>query len=86
MEAGPFIEAFLTFIVTPLTLAWATQAWASRRPAGRKVTAAAENAMVPLMAATLALVVSSQIPKLDVDLTEVAGLAPSSPGSWSSCR
>lgn len=76
VEAGPFVEAFLIFIVAPLTLAWATQAWAARKPAGRKLTAAAENAMVPLMAATLLLVVSSQIPKLDGDLTEVAGLAP----------
>lgn len=76
VEPGPFVEAFLTFIVAPLALAWATQAWAARRPAGRRVTAAAESAMVPLMAGTLLLVVGSQVPKLDGELAEVAGLAP----------
>jgi ACR3 family arsenite efflux pump ArsB len=52
VEIGPFLEAFLVLIVIPLALAWATQAWAARAPAGRTVSAAAGTTMVPLMAAT----------------------------------
>ncbi|MGW4107639.1 arsenic resistance protein, partial [Streptomyces sp. NPDC004976] len=39
-------------------LAWALQAWAARRPAGQKVSDAATTTMVPLMAATLLVVVA----------------------------
>lgn len=76
VEAGPFVHAFLTLIVTPLVLAWATQAWARRAPAGQRVERAAGAVMVPLMAATLFTVVTSQVPKLDGRLTEVTGAAP----------
>ncbi|NEE49659.1 arsenic resistance protein, partial [Streptomyces sp. SID8455] len=41
VETGPFVEAFVVLIVIPLALAWALQAWAARRPAGRKVSDAA---------------------------------------------
>jgi len=60
VDTGPFVEAFLVLIVVPLTLAWLTQAWASRR-----VSDAVGVAMVPLMVVTLLTVVASQIPKLD---------------------
>lgn len=76
VEAGPFIEAFLVLIVIPLALAWATQAWAARAPAGRTVSAAANTTMVPLMAATLLIVVASQVPKLDGNLAAVAAVIP----------
>lgn len=78
VEAGPFVEAFAVLIALPLTLAWLTQAWAARRPAGRKNADAAGTAMVPLMAATLATVVASQVPKLDDgdSLGDVARVVP----------
>ncbi|MCK1795163.1 bile acid:sodium symporter [Streptomyces sp. XM4193] len=76
VEAGPFVEAFVTLIVVPLALAWATQAWARRRPVGRRVADGAGAVMVPLMAATLFVVTASQIPLLDGRLGEVAGALP----------
>ncbi|MFH9295800.1 arsenic resistance protein [Streptomyces sp. NPDC017520] len=76
VEVGPFVEAFLILIVIPLALAWALQAWAGRRPAGQKVADAATTTMVPLMAATLFVVVASQVPKLGDSLTDVAAVIP----------
>ncbi|MFJ5686083.1 arsenic resistance protein [Streptomyces sp. NPDC093099] len=78
VAAGPFVEAFVVLIVIPLALAWLTQAWAARRPAGQKTADAMGTAMVPLMAATLFTVVASQVPKLgDADsLTDVARVVP----------
>ncbi|MFJ7070586.1 bile acid:sodium symporter [Streptomyces sp. NPDC101115] len=76
VEPGPFLEAFLVLIVVPLAVAWALQAWASRRTAGRRVSDAATTAMVPLMAATLLTVVASQIPKLGDSLADVVAVLP----------
>ncbi|SQD98997.1 Bile acid:sodium symporter [Parafrankia sp. Ea1.12] len=76
VDAGPFLQAFLTLIVVPLALAWVTQGWAARRPAGQHVSETASAAMVPLMAAVLIAVVASQIPKLDGRLGDVAAVVP----------
>lgn len=76
VKAGPFLEAFLILIVIPLILAWTTQAWAARKPAGRAVSAAASTLMVPLMVAVLAIVVASQIPAIDDNLTDVLAVIP----------
>jgi ACR3 family arsenite efflux pump ArsB len=76
VEVGPFIEAFVVLIVIPLALAWALQAWAARRPAGQKVSGGATTTMVPLMAATLLVVVASQVPKLGGSLADVAAVIP----------
>ncbi|MET8747452.1 bile acid:sodium symporter [Streptomyces sp. NPDC004728] len=76
VEIGPFVEAFVVLIVIPLALAWALQAWAGRRPVGQKVSGAATTTMVPLMAATLLVVVASQVPKLGDSLTDVAAVIP----------
>jgi len=76
VEIRPFLEAFLFLIVIPLALAWATQAWAARKPAGQKLSGAASTTMVPLMAATLLVVVASQIPKLGNSLADVAAVIP----------
>lgn len=76
VEVGPFLEAFLALIVSPLALALALQAWAARRPAGQKVFGAATTTMVPLMAATLLTVVASQVPKLGDSLGDVAAVVP----------
>ncbi|MDT0221642.1 bile acid:sodium symporter [Gordonia sp. AC31] len=76
VELGPFLHAFLILIVIPLTLAWLTQAWAARAAAGRALASGAGTLMVPLMVAVLAIVVASQIPKLDDNLTDVAAVIP----------
>ncbi|MFF3786966.1 arsenic resistance protein [Streptomyces sp. NPDC001933] len=76
VEIGPFVDAFVVLIVIPLALAWALQAWAARRPVGQKVSDAATTTMVPLMAATLFVVVASQVPKLGDSLTDVAAVIP----------
>lgn len=76
VRTGPFVQAFLGLIVVPLTLAWATQAWATRRRSGAVVAEKIAVAMVPLMAATLFTVVASQVPKLHRDLAGVVGVVP----------
>lgn len=76
VEAGPFVEAFVTLIAIPLVLAWATQAWARRTTAGQRVADGAGAVMVPLMAATLFTVTASQVPGLDGRLDTVVGAAP----------
>ncbi|MDI3330575.1 MAG: bile acid:sodium symporter [Micrococcus sp.] len=59
-DAGPFLEAFALLIVVPLAAAWLTQAAAGRWAWGRAVGLTASAGMVPLMMATLAVVVASQ--------------------------
>ncbi|MBC3841431.1 arsenic resistance protein [Streptacidiphilus sp. 4-A2] len=76
VRAGPFLRAFLFLTVVPLVLAWATQAWAARRRSGQRAVGAVTAAMVPLMAATLLLVVASQLPRLHHHLGEVARVVP----------
>lgn len=76
VEVGPFLEAFVVLIVIPLALAWALQAWAARSPAGQRVSDGATTAMVPLMAATLLVVVASQVPKLGNSLGDVVAVIP----------
>ncbi|MET8829889.1 bile acid:sodium symporter [Streptomyces sp. NPDC004610] len=76
VEVRPFVEAFVVLIVIPLALAWALQAWASRGAGGRRVSGAATFMMVPLMAATLFVVVASQVPGLGDSLTDVAAVVP----------
>jgi arsenite transporter len=76
IEVGPFVEAFVVLIVIPLGLAWLTQAWAARKPAGETFSALAGTLMVPLMVATLLVVVASQVPKLGDGGTAVLGVIP----------
>ncbi|MER0245691.1 bile acid:sodium symporter [Streptomyces sp. HSW2009] len=76
VEVGPFVEAFCVLIVIPLALAWLTQGWAARREAGRRTVDRANALMVPLMCTTLAVVVGSQLPKLDDHLGDVARVIP----------
>lgn len=57
----PFVRAFLSFIVVPLLAAALTRAAAARVPWVDRAAGAVEAGMVPLMMATLALAVASQI-------------------------
>ncbi|MFE3905991.1 bile acid:sodium symporter [Streptomyces sp. NPDC059153] len=76
VEIGPFAEAFVVLIFIPPALAWALQAWAARRLVGQKISDATTTMMVPLMAATLLVVVASQVPKLGDGLADVAAVIP----------
>ncbi|MCG8927237.1 arsenic resistance protein, partial [Lentzea sp. CC55] len=72
VDPGPFAEAFVVLIVIPLTLAWLTQS----TPKAATVANALNTTMVPLMAATLFVVVASQVPKLGDDLPLLARVVP----------
>lgn len=76
VEVGPFLAAFGFLLVVPLGLAWLTQSLAVRHRAGRVVSAGMTAAMVPLMAATLCVVVASQVTRLQGRYAEVASAVP----------
>lgn len=76
VEVGPFLEAFGVLIVLPLALAWGTEALADRHRAGQAMTLGMAAAMVPLMAATLFVVVGSQVPKLGGRFDDIAAVVP----------
>ncbi|GMA40486.1 arsenic resistance protein [Mobilicoccus caccae] len=61
VEFAPFVDAFVFIIALPLAAAALTQIAASRTVAGRRIEQVVMAAMVPLMVATLAVVVASQI-------------------------
>ena len=73
---GPFLEAFGILIVVPLVLAWATEVLAGRHRSGAAVTSAMTAAMVPLMAATLFVVVAGQFPKIADQTDQVLRVVP----------
>lgn len=76
VDAAPFVEAFALIIALPLLAAWATEAWADRRPAGRRWQAAMGWLPVPLMAVTLFVVIASQLPRVAESLHRVAVVVP----------
>lgn len=76
MSAGPFLEAFLVLIALPLGLALATEFWAKRRRGGGIFLEATAWLPVPLMAIILFLVVTSQIGRIEEQLTLVALAVP----------
>lgn len=76
VEAGPFVEAFVFLIAVPLTLAWLTEAWAERATSGRRWEAAMGWLPVPMMAATLFVVVASQLPRVRSSIDQIAAVVP----------
>ncbi|CAB4902028.1 unannotated protein [freshwater metagenome] len=76
VDPGPFVEAFALLIALPLALARATQSWAERSATGARTKAAADRTPVVLMAATLLVVVASQVPRVRGELGEVVGVVP----------
>lgn len=76
VDVGPFLDAFLILIVAPLLLAWATEGLAARRRSGQAITSAMTAAMVPVMAATLVVVVASQFPKISDQVNQVLRVVP----------
>lgn len=76
VDAGPFLEAFVLLIALPLAAAWLTQTAAARWRAGRWLRDGALAAMVPLMMATLAVVVASQIHGVGAHLGGLLAVIP----------
>ncbi|WP_204164554.1 arsenic resistance protein [Nocardioides daejeonensis] len=76
VEMGPFLQAFGFLIMLPLGLAWLTELLATRHRVGGVITRGMEAAMVLLMAATLLVVVASQLPKLKGRYADVAAAVP----------
>lgn len=76
VEVAPFVEAFVLLIALPLAAAALTQHLATRRSLARTVEKTATAAMVPLMVATLALVVASQISAVSEQLGALLLVVP----------
>ena len=76
IEIEPFVEAFLVLIVAPLAAAALVQALARRHRAGRAVENVMAGAMVPLMMATLAVVIGSQIAAVGSEVAALARVLP----------
>ncbi|NYF15452.1 ACR3 family arsenite efflux pump ArsB [Microbacterium sp. AK009] len=76
IDIAPFAEAFLWIIVVPLAAAAIVQALARRHRIGRRIERFFAAAMVPLMMATLAVVVGSQIADVGAQAAALARLVP----------
>jgi ACR3 family arsenite efflux pump ArsB len=80
IDPSPFVQALVWLITVPLALAALTQWLAGREgdPAavGRRVMAAMQALMVPLMMATLAVVVGSQIVGVRQELGSLLAVVP----------
>ncbi|MCP3426399.1 bile acid:sodium symporter [Rothia sp. AR01] len=76
IDVGPFLEAFLVLIVVPLAAAAGVQALGRRHRAGSAVEAVMAGAMVPLMMATLAVVIGSQITGVGGQAGQLTRLIP----------
>jgi len=76
IEPGPFVEAFLVLIATPLALAWVTELWAERSDRGERWQEAMGWLPVPMMAATLLVVIASQLPRVRDSFDQIAAVVP----------
>lgn len=76
IDPAPFVEALVVLIMIPLAAAALTQALAHRAPLGRLIMAAMQALMVPLMMATLAVVVGSQIVGVGQELGSLLAVVP----------
>lgn len=76
IEAEPFVTAFLTLVAAPLTLAWLTELWAERSETGVRVRRRLGWLPVPMMAATLFVVVGLQFPRVRASLGDIAAVVP----------
>jgi ACR3 family arsenite transporter len=76
VEPGPFVRAFVVLIAIPLTLALLTELLARRHRAGTRVTELLTALMVTLLAATLFVVVASQVPQVRDSLGSVLRVVP----------
>lgn len=76
VEPAPFVEAFLLLIAVPLTLAWLTQLWADRSVTGERWQTSMGYLPVPMMGATLLVVIASQLPRVRESIAQIAVVLP----------
>jgi ACR3 family arsenite efflux pump ArsB len=76
VDVAPFVEAFVLLIALPLTLAAATQWLARRTRLGTHIMDAMAAAMVPIMMATLAVVVASQADAVRSEASQLIAAVP----------
>ncbi len=76
IEPGPFLEALIGLIIIPLALAAVTQWWSRKRTADATVMTAMQAMMVPLMMATLSVVIASQIYGVGQEITALLAVIP----------
>ncbi|WP_117591223.1 arsenic resistance protein [Haloprofundus halophilus] len=76
IEPGPFVEAFLVIIALPLTLAWLTELWAERSSKGAVWQETMGWLPVPMMGATLFVVIASQLPRVRNSIDQIASVVP----------
>ncbi len=76
IQAGPFIEAFFLIIALPLTLAWLTEVGAERSETGKQWKDAMGWLPVPMMGATLFVVIASQLPRVESSIRQIAVVVP----------
>ncbi|GAB7012659.1 arsenic resistance protein [Halolamina salina] len=76
VEPRPFVEAFLLIIALPLALAWLTEAWADRSRRGASWQAAMGWLPVPMLAATLFVVIASQLPRVQDSIGRIVSVVP----------
>lgn len=76
VEPEPFLEAFLLLIVLPLALAWLTELGATRSATGRRWQATMGWLPVPMMGATLLVVIASQLPRVQDSIGQIAAVVP----------
>ncbi len=76
IDIAPFVEAFVLLIVAPLMLAALTQALARRHRIGTQAMDLMASVMVPVMMATLAVVVASQIDAVRTEGAKLVGVVP----------
>jgi len=76
ISARPFIEALLYLIAVPLGLAWLTRLWADRSTTGRRWQHTMGWFPVPMMGATLLVVIASQLPRVEDSIGQIATVIP----------
>lgn len=76
VDPGPFVAALVAFVLLPLGAAGLVQALARRSTAVRRLDAVAQDAMVPLLVATLAVVVASQVRAVGEQLPVLVRVVP----------
>ncbi|TXG91735.1 arsenic resistance protein [Rhodococcus rhodnii] len=76
IDPGPFARAFVVMLAIPLAAAIATQFAARRWRPARVLESAGDTAMVPLMIATLAIVVASQAARIGDAATSLVAVIP----------
>ncbi|MGL3808138.1 arsenic resistance protein [Paeniglutamicibacter sp. R2-26] len=76
IDPAPFVEALVFLILIPLAAAALTQSLARKAATGRIVMDVMQALMVPLMMATLAVVVGSQITGVGEELGSLLAVVP----------